>query len=89
MPILRVLSERGGAAPAREVVNAVGQLVSDRLTELDQEKLPNGGQRWQSRVQFTRLRLKERGLIRSGSPRGLWELAEAGTEELAKQDGKN
>jgi hypothetical protein len=89
MPILEVLAERGGSAPARDVVNAVGKLVADRLTDLDQEELPNGGERWQSRVQFTRLRLKERGLIKSGSPRGLWELADAGAEALAKQDGKH
>lgn len=89
LPILRVLAERGGSAPARDVINVVGKLLADRLTELDREVLPNGGERWQSRVQFTRLRLRERGLIKSGSPRGLWELADAGSEELAKQDGKN
>lgn len=89
LPILRILAERGGSAPARDVVNAVGELVADRLTELDREELPNGGQRWQSRIQFTRLRLKERGLIKSGSPRGLWELAEPGAKELVKHDGTN
>lgn len=89
LPILRVLAERGGSAPARDVVDAVGKLVADRLTELDREELPNGGQRWQSRVQFTRLRLKERGLIKSGSPRGLWELADAGAAELAKRGDAN
>lgn len=89
LPILRTLAERGGSAPARDVVDAVGKLVADRLTELDREELPNGGQRWQSRVQFTRLRLKERGLIKSGSPRGRWELADAGTEELAKHGDTN
>lgn len=89
MPILRVLAERDGSAPAREVINAVGQLVADRLTELDREELPNGGQRWENRVQFTRLRLKERGLIKTGSPRGLWELADAGTETVASQDTKS
>lgn len=88
-PILRILTERGGSAPARDVVTAVGELVADRLTELDREELANGGQRWQSRVQFTRLRLKERGLIETGSPRGLWELADAGAEALAKHDGTN
>lgn len=87
LPILGVLAERGGSAPARDVVNAVGKLVADRLTELDRQELPKGGQRWQSRVQFTRLRLKERGLIKNGSPRGLWELADAGAEELAKHNG--
>lgn len=84
LPILRVLADRGGSAPARDVVTAVGKMVADRLTELDREELPNGGQRWQNRIQFTRLRLKERGLIKSGSPRGLWELADAGAEAVGK-----
>jgi Mrr N-terminal domain len=89
LPILQVLAERGGSAPAREVINAVGQIVADRLTELDREDLPNGGQRWQNRVQFTRLRLKERGLIETGSPRGLWELAHAGEQVVASHEIKN
>lgn len=82
LPILRVLADHGGSAPARDVVHAVGELVADHLTELDREKLPNGGERWQSRVQFSRLRMKEKGLLKSGSPRGLWELADAGTAAL-------
>lgn len=82
LPLLRVLAGRGGSAPARDVVTAVGELLDGRLTALDRAELPNGGQRWQNRVQFTRLRLKERGLIKSGSPRGLWELSESGVELL-------
>jgi hypothetical protein len=85
IPILRALSERGGTAPARDVVQAVGRLVADQLTDLDRQKLPNGGERWQSRVQFSRLRLKQKGLIKSGSARGLWELAEAGAALLEQQ----
>jgi hypothetical protein len=69
-------------------VTAVGEIVADRLTDLDREELPNGSERWQSRVQFTRLRLKDRGLIKSGSPRGLWELSKAGAEHLSGQDGQ-
>ncbi len=77
-PILRVLGERGGSAPAREVIPLVGALVDDRLTRLDREDLPNGLKRWESRVQFTRLRMRKAGVIRAESPRGIWELSEAG-----------
>lgn len=83
LPILRALADRGGSAPARDVVKAVGEMVADQLTERDREKLRSGGERWQNRIQFSRLRMKERGLIKSGSPRGLWELAEPGTQVLA------
>lgn len=77
-PILSVLGEHGGSAPAREVVERVGALIEDRLTPLDRETQPNGVKRWESRVQFTRLRMRKAGLIQAGSPRGVWELSEQG-----------
>lgn len=82
IPILRALADAGGSAPARDVVHAVGLVVATRLTERDREPLARGGERWQGRIQFSRLRMKERGLIKSGSPRGLWEIAEAGVAFL-------
>jgi len=86
VPILQALLEQGGKAPSSEVVASVGRELAASLTELDQETLPNGGIRWENRVQFTRLRLKERGLIRSGSPRGIWEISEQG--EAFLKDGE-
>lgn len=77
-PILSVLGERGGSASARDVVERVGVLIEDRLTPLDRETQPNGAKRWESRVQFTRLRMRKAGLIQAGSPRGIWELSEQG-----------
>jgi hypothetical protein len=88
LPIMRALADRGGSAPAREIVSAVGDMVAQRLTPLDRAPLPNGGRRWESRVQFARLRMKERSLIKSGSPRGLWELSDAGAAELARREGE-
>jgi hypothetical protein len=52
--------------------------VSPRLTEVDREDLSSGGLRWENRVHFTRLRLVERGELKKDSPRGLWEISEAG-----------
>jgi len=89
VPILRVLADRGGRAPARDVVHAVGEIVSDELTELDREPLPNGAERWQSRIQFSRLRMKQKGLLKSGSPRGIWELADDGAAALSKHRAPN
>jgi hypothetical protein len=77
-PILRALGDRGGSAPAREVIERVGALVEDRLTSLDRETQPNGLKRWETRVQFTRLRMRKGGLIASASPRGVWELSKLG-----------
>lgn len=86
LPILKALADAGGRAPTRDVIHAVGQMVADRLTSRDRDSLPNGAEHWHSRVQFSRLRLKERGLIKSGSPRGIWELSDAGAAFL--EDGR-
>lgn len=86
VPILQELAARGGAGPAREITEAVGGRVADLLTDRDHETLNSGSVRWVTRVQFTRLRLKERGLLRDDSPRGVWELTERGRE--AAERGK-
>lgn len=47
----------------------------------------NGNEvRWEMRVHFARLRMKERGLIADDSPRGTWEISDAGREYLARHD---
>jgi len=84
IPILRALDERGGDAAAREVVARVGELVDDQLTALDRETVETGGIRWQSRVQFARLRMKQQGLLSPESPRGIWQITEGGREHLAR-----
>lgn len=77
-PILLELLERGGRGASRDVTEAVGVRVAGQLTERDSEMLTSGEIRWRARVHFTRLRMKERGLIKTGSPRGVWELTEKG-----------
>jgi hypothetical protein len=84
LPILRALQQEGGRAPAREVIAAAGEELAAKLTERDRETLATGAFRWENRAQFTRLRLKERGLIETGSPRGVWEISEQGKAFLAK-----
>jgi Mrr N-terminal domain len=84
LPILQELAARGGAGSAREVTEAVGEKVADLLTKRDLETLSSGSVRWVTRVQFTRLRLKERGLLRADSPRGVWELTDKGREAVER-----
>jgi hypothetical protein len=82
LPILRFLQERGGRAPSREVVEAVGKTLSGRLTDLDRGALKSGDIRWENRVAFVRLRLIERGELTKGSPRGTWEISDKGRARL-------
>jgi hypothetical protein len=89
-PILEELAKRAGGAPAREIIEAVGERLGERLTARDKDLLNSGGIRWENRVQFARLNLRKRGLLRQDSQRGIWELSEAGWEaaEAEKPGGE-
>jgi hypothetical protein len=50
--------------------------------------LQSGQIRWDNRLGFARLRLIERGHLRSNSRRGLWELTDAGIEELGRLEAE-
>jgi hypothetical protein len=83
LPILKALEVGGGRRPTREVIEEVGRQLNGRLTETDREPMRDGGPaRWENRVQFARLRLVKAGLLKEGSPRGVWELSPAGEKRL-------
>jgi len=82
IPILQVLDDRGGRAPSVEAIDRVGELMKDRLLDADREEISTGETRWRNRTQFARLRMKERGLLASDSPRGIWEITDKGRTYL-------
>jgi hypothetical protein len=82
VPILEILKEAGGAAPASDVIDALGGRMSDLLTQRDYETLSMGEVRWRNRARFARLRMTEQGLLDATSPRGIWELTDRGREHL-------
>jgi hypothetical protein len=84
LPLLDVLDTAGGRLPTREAVAAVGERVADQLMPMDHDVMDQGQKRWESRVQFTRLRLVEAGLLEKNSPRGVWEISDAGRERLKR-----
>ena len=87
LPLLEVLQELGGSGPASIVVDRVGEKLGDRLTPVDLEHVSSGELRWKSRVQFVRLGLIKAGLMKNDSPRGTWEIAEAGRARLHQSAG--
>ncbi|HMJ74019.1 MAG TPA: winged helix-turn-helix domain-containing protein [Solirubrobacterales bacterium] len=88
LPVLRAISQAGGSAWRAAVRDAVAAMLAEKLTALDRMPLQNGEIRWQNRLGFARLKLVERGLLRGGSPRGLWGLTEAGIEELGRLEAE-
>lgn len=77
-PLLRALVDAGGQAPYRDIVDAVGRELKADLLPADFETLDSGTIRWQSRLQFVRLRLKDRGYLAKDTPRGIWGITDAG-----------
>lgn len=86
LPILRALREQGGTARRGEVRAAVLSEVAGLLGEFDRQPLPSGEPRWEARFDKARSNLREAGCLRADSPRGVWELAEAGVERLGGSD---
>ena len=80
LPILMALEELGGSAATHEVLRRVRQLMVDELREIDISRREN-------RAHAMRLALVSRGLMRNDSPRGTWEITDAGREYLRNNQG--
>lgn len=86
-PLLKALADTPtGQAPYRDVVEAVGNELKDELMAADFENLTSGAVRWQSRLQFVRLRLIERGMLDKDAPRGVWGITDEGRAFLASRE---
>jgi hypothetical protein len=82
-PLLAVLLEMGGSGPTSSVIAKVGDRIRLKLTPLDRARYGTGGVRWENRVQFSRLRLVEAGMIDKNSPKGIWQLTDLGRKKAA------
>jgi negative regulator of replication initiation len=82
--ILDVLEEAGGSSYAPDVVDAVGKLVADQLTPNDWLENNSGVVRWKNRVAWRRFNLVRMGLLKSDSPRGIWEISTEGRRVLER-----
>ena len=84
-PILRALAERGGRAPRREVLAAVGESLASRLGEADLARLPSGEPRWRPRLAKARSRLVRRGWLEDGGRGADWGLTPAGLAKARRE----
>jgi len=83
LPILAALEEMDGRGRPREVLDRVENMVKHRLTEVDWEVLSDGRTvRWRNTAQWERYEMVKQGLLASDSPRGIWEITEAGRAYL-------
>lgn len=82
--ILQALNESGGSARVNDVLERVEQLMKGVLREIDYEPLPSNTEmlRWRNTAQWARDAMVKEGLLKSNSPRGIWEITEAGRMPL-------
>ncbi len=86
IPILRALVELGGRAPVQNVLERVFTEMENRLKPVDLQPLPSNPKepRWRNAAMWERLRMVKEGLLRSDSPRGIWEITKLGREYLRR-----
>jgi len=83
-PILEALQLLGGSAPMSEVLDRVLQSMKGVLQDVDYEPLASDPDmpRWKNAAQWARNSMVKEGLLRSNSPRGVWEISDAGVKFL-------
>jgi len=79
-PILQVLVQRGGSGQVGEVLEEVREEMKGILRDVDFEPLASDphNPRWRNAAQWARNSMVNEGLLKSGSPRGVWEITEKG-----------
>jgi len=86
-PILEALTELGGSASMNQVLELVEKKMQGILNEYDYQSLPSNPKevRWRNTAQWCRNTLVREGLLRSDSPRGIWEISDEGREVLKSE----
>jgi hypothetical protein len=89
-PILEAIYELGGSASASDVLRLVEGKMNSLLGEVDYQKIPSGYIRWRNTAMWERHELvKKEGLLKSSSPKGIWELSEKGVREIERMKDEN
>ena len=84
VPILKVLDQMGGGGKVAEVLERVGRLMKPILKDVDYQPLASGpdNPRWRNAAQWARNSMVNEGLLKGDSPRGVWEITDAGQARL-------
>jgi len=83
-PVLEALVRLGGASRVRDVFQVIEEIMSDQLNIYDYHPLPSdpNSVRWKNTVSWARYEMVQEGLLADDSPRGHWEITDAGREAL-------
>ncbi len=88
LPILGALVRLGGKSSSNNVLDQVGKVMGDALNKYDKEHLVSTPSlpRWRNTAQWARNGLVNEGLLSKNSPKGIWEITEAGRKALPTLD---
>ena len=84
-PILETLLSLGGSASIADILDALGEKMKGVLNKYDRQRLPSGPGhevRWRNTAMWSRYKMVRAGLLKSDSPRGVWEISDKGREAL-------
>lgn len=85
-PILEALEKLGGHAQSNDVLNLVRKSIGNSFNKYDKQLLTSSPStpRWRNTAQWARNGLVNDGLLSRNSPKGIWEITEAGRKVLAE-----
>jgi len=85
-PILEALVELGGSGTVEQVLEIVEKKMKSILNEYDYMPLHSdpASIRWKNTAQWCRATMVREGLLKAGSPKGVWEISEKGWEEVQR-----
>jgi len=83
-PILMVLERMGGSGKVADVLEKVKQIMKPVLKDVDYEPLASSpdNPRWRNTAQWARNSMIKEGLLKPDSPRGVWEITDAGRRAI-------
>lgn len=85
-PILQALEDLGGSGYVNEVLDFVYKKMKNFLVPVDLEEIPSVRQkRWRNTAMWERSHMVKDGLLKSDSPRGIWEISEKGKKYLKEE----
>lgn len=88
-PILSALVEMDGQGRVKDILDSVEKRMKPLFSELDYERTKSKVIRWRNRAMRMRLGLVKDGLLKGGSPRGIWEITQKGIEYYHREMGSS
>ncbi|MGI6460145.1 MAG: winged helix-turn-helix domain-containing protein [Candidatus Hydrogenedentales bacterium] len=84
-PILNAILQLGGSAQMSDVLEQVHAAMKNTLQDVDFDPLASDPDmpRWRNAAQWARNSMVKKGLMKSNSRRGIWEISDKGRQWLA------